>query len=106
MTYEEEKKYLCDKCAEYIIKDNVTNCIYPLSKDDNKLMLTYFGEKVETELAYMYTEGDDEGYIVFLKSTSNAYPEDYAEDKEDFSPLDEFSNDEIKAIMQKFGIEY
>ena len=106
MTYEEEKKYLCDKCAEFIGNSNNANCIYPLSKEDNKVKLLYNDELVDTELIYMYTEGDDEGCIVYLKSKSDAYPKDWAGDNEEFDELEAFGNKEIKAIMQKFGIAY
>jgi hypothetical protein len=104
MTYAEEKVYLHDKCAEFIHNGNPnTNAVYPTAKN-RKLKLWFNGEDVDTEVLYMYTEGDDDGYIVWLKTASEAYEEDINGEKVDFCPFDEFSNEEMKKIMKKFGI--
>lgn len=104
MTYAQEKAYLHDKCAEFIHNGNPnTNVVYPTAKN-RKLKLFYNGEEVDTEVLYMYTEGDDEGYIVCVKTKCDAYPEDINGDKEEFDELTSFSNTEMKKIMKKFGI--
>ena len=95
MSYEEEKKYLVEKAKEFLGDAEVV-WLEDVKGNTDYLTLNYFGKPLEVELVGL--ELDNE---VSVRTYSAAYP-----DGADSSYLAEFSNDEIKRILDIFGIDY
>ena len=95
MTYEEEKKYLVSKAKEFLGDAEVV-WLEDVKGNTDYLTLNYFGKPLEAELVGL--ELDNE---VSVRTYSEEYP-----DGADSSYLAEFSNDEIKRILDIFGIDY
>lgn len=95
MTYEEEKKYLVSKAKEFLGNAEVV-WLEDVKGNTDYLTLNYFGKPLEVELV-----GLELGNEVSVRTYSEEYP-----DGADSSPLAEFSNDEIKKILELFGIDY
>ena len=95
MSYEEEKKYLVEKAKEFLGNAEVV-WLEDVKGNTDYLTLTYFGKPLEVELVGL--ELDNE---VSVRTYSEEYP-----DGADSSYLAEFSNDEIKRILDIFGIDY
>ena len=95
MSYEEEKKYLVSKAKEFLGNAEVV-WLEDVKGNTDYLTLNYFGKPLEVELVGL--ELDNE---VSVRTYSEEYP-----DGADSSCLSEFSNDEIKRILDIFGIDY
>ena len=95
MTYEEEKKYLVSKAKEFLGNAEVV-WLEDVKGNTEYLTLNYFGRPLEVELV-----GLELGNEVSVRTYSEEYP-----DGADSSCLSEFSNDEIKKILDIFGIDY
>ena len=95
MSYEEEKKYLVSKAKEFLGDAEVV-WLEDIKGNTDYLTLNYFGKPLEVELVGL--ELDNE---VSVRTYSEEYP-----DGADSSYLAEFSNDEIKKILELFGIDY
>ena len=95
MSYEEEKKYLVSKAKEFLGDAEVV-WLEDIKGNTDYLTLNYFGKPLEVELVGL--ELDNE---VSVRTYSEEYP-----DGADSSYLAEFSNDEIKRILDIFGIDY
>lgn len=95
MSYEEEKKYLVSKAKEFLGNAEVV-WLEDVKGNTDYLTLNYFGKPLEAELVGL--ELDNE---VSVRTYSEEYP-----DGADSSYLAEFSNDEIKRILELFGIDY
>ena len=95
MSYEEEKKYLVSKAKEFLGDAEVV-WLEDVKGNTDYLALNYFGKPLEVELVGL--ELDNE---VSVRTYSEEYP-----DGADSSYLAEFSNDEIKRILDIFGIDY
>ena len=95
MSYEEEKKYLVEKAKEFLGDAEVV-WLEDVKGNTDYLTLNYFGKPLEVELVGL--ELDNE---VSARTYSEEYP-----DGADSSCLAEFSNDEIKRILDIFGIDY
>ena len=95
MSYEEEKKYLVSKAKEFLGNAEVV-WLEDVKGNTDYLTLNYFGKPLEVELVGL--ELDNE---VSVRTYSEEYP-----DGADSSCLSEFSNDEIKKILDIFGIDY
>ena len=95
MSYEEEKKYLVSKAKEFLGDAEVV-WLEDVKGNTDYLTLIYFGKPLEVELVGL--ELDNE---VSVRTYSEEYP-----DGADSSYLAEFSNDEIKRILDIFGIDY
>ena len=95
MTYEEEKKYLVSKAKEFLGNAEVV-WLEDVKGNTDYLTLNYFGKPLEVELV-----GLELGNEVSVRTYSEEYP-----DGADSSYLAEFSNDEIKKILELFGIDY
>ena len=95
MTYEEEKKYLVEKAKEFLGDAEVV-WLEDVKGNTEYLTLNYFGKPLEVELV-----GLELGNEVSVRTYSEEYP-----DGADSSCLAEFSNDEIKKILDIFGIDY
>ena len=95
MTYEEEKKYLVSKAKEFLGNAEVV-WLEDVKVNTDYLTLNYFGKPLEVELVGL--ELDNE---VSVRTYIEEYP-----DGADSSYLAEFSNDEIKKILELFGIDY
>ena len=95
MSYEEEKKYLVSKAKEFLGNAEVV-WLEDVKGNTDYLTLNYFGKPLEAELVGL--ELDNE---VSVRTYSEEYP-----DGADSSYLAEFSNDEIKRILDIFGIDY
>ena len=95
MSYEEEKKYLVSKAKEFLGNAEVV-WLEDVKGNTDYLTLNYFGKPLEVELV-----GLELGDEVSVRTYSEEYP-----DGADSSPLAEFSNDEIKRILDIFGIDY
>ena len=95
MSYEEEKKYLVSKAKEFLGNAEVV-WLEDVKGNTDYLTLNYFGKPLEVELVGL--ELDNE---VSVRTYSEEYP-----DGADSSYLAEFSNDEIKRILDIFGIDY
>ena len=95
MSYEEEKKYLVSKAKEFLGNAEVV-WLEDVKGNTDYLTLDYFGKPLEVELVGL--ELDNE---VSVRTYSEEYP-----DGADSSYLAEFSNDEIKRILELFGIDY
>ena len=95
MTYEEEKKYLVSKAKEFLGNAEVA-WLEDVKGNTDYLTLNYFGKPLEVELV-----GLELGNEVSVRTYSEEYP-----DGADSSCLAEFSNDEIKKILELFGIDY
>ena len=95
MTYEEEKKYLVEKAKEFLGNAEVV-WLEDVKGNTDYLTLNYFGKPLEVELV-----GLELGNEVSVRTYSEEYP-----DGADSSCLAEFSNDEIKKILDIFGIDY
>ena len=95
MTYEEEKKYLVEKAKEFLGNAEVV-WLEDVKGNTDYLTLNYFGKPLEVELV-----GLELGNEVSVRTYSEEYP-----DGADSSYLAEFSNDEIKKILDIFGIDY
>ena len=95
MSYEEEKKYLVSKAKEFLGNAEVV-WLEDVKGNTDYLTLNYFGKPLEVELVGL--ELDNE---VSVRTYSEEYP-----DGADSSCLSEFSNDEIKKILELFGIDY
>lgn len=96
MSYEEEKKYLVEKAKEFLGNAEVV-WLEDVKGNTDYLTLNYFGEPTETEIVALEI-ADGELYLL-------SYSEDYP-DGVDSSSLDEFSNDEIKRILELFDIDF
>ena len=96
MSYEEEKKYLVKKAKEFLGDAEVVY-LEDVNGYTDYLVLNYFGEPIETEIVALETFGDD----ISVRTYNEKYP-----DGADSSSLDEFSNDEIKRILELFGIDF
>ena len=85
------------------------NCIFWLEDvkgNTDYLTLDYFGKPLEVELVGLelgneVLVGSELDNEVYVRTYSEEYP-----DGADSSPLSEFSNDEIKRILDIFGIDY
>ena len=100
--YDKEKRELIKKCKEFLESHN-NYVSAPL--DNNKVMLFYVDEKVETIIDSMnfengYDDNDNEILEVYVTSFSEVYPDGVVYDK-----MSDFGNDEIKDIMRIFGIK-
>lgn len=95
MSYEEEKKYLVEKAKEFLGNAEVV-WLEDVKGNTDYITLNYFGKPLEVELVGL--ELDNE---VSVRTYSEEYP-----DGADSSCLSEFSNDEIKKILDIFGIDY
>ena len=95
MSYEEEKKYIVEKAKEFLGNAEVV-WLEDVKGNTEYLTLEYFGKPLEVELVGL--ELDNE---VSVRTYSEEYP-----DGADSSYLAEFSNDEIKRILDIFGIDY
>lgn len=100
--YDKEKRELIKKCKEFLESHN-NYVSAPL--DNNKVMLFYVDEKVETIIDAMYFENgyddnDNEILEVYVTSFSEVYP-----DGTEYDKMSDFGNDEIKDIMRIFGIK-
>ena len=95
MSYEEEKKYLVSKAKEFLGNAEVV-WLEDVKGNTDYITLNYFGKPLEVELV-----GLELGNEVSVRTYSEEYP-----DGADSSPLAEFSNDEIKKILDIFGIDY
>ena len=95
MSYEEEKKYLVEKAKEFLGDAEVV-WLEDVKGNTDYLTLNYFGKPLEVELV-----GLELGNEVSVRTYSEEYP-----DGADSSYLSEFSNDEIKKILDIFGIDY
>ena len=95
MSYEEEKKYLVSKAKEFLGNAEVV-WLEDIKGNTDYLTLNYFGKPLEVELV-----GLELGNEVSVRTYSEEYP-----DGADSSYLAEFSNDEIKKILELFGIDY
>ena len=95
MSYEEEKKYLVSKAKEFLGNAEVV-WLEDVKGNTDYITLNYFGKPLEVELV-----GLELGNEVSVRTYSEEYP-----DGADSSPLAEFSNDEIKKILELFGIDY
>ena len=95
MSYEEEKKYLVSKAKEFLGNAEVV-WLEDVKGNTDYITLNYFGKPLEVELV-----GLELGDEVSVRTYSEEYP-----DGADSSPLAEFSNDEIKRILDIFGIDY
>ena len=95
MSYEEEKKYLVSKAKEFLGNAEVV-WLEDVKGNTDYLTLNYFGKPLEVELV-----GLELGNEVSVRTYSEEYP-----DGADSSCLAEFSNDEIKKILDIFGIDY
>ena len=95
MSYEEEKKYLVEKAKEFLGNAEVV-WLEDVKGNTDYLTLNYFGKPLEVELV-----GLELGDEVSVRTYSEEYP-----DGADSSYLAEFSNDEIKRILDIFGIDY
>lgn len=95
MSYEEEKKYLVSKAKEFLGNTEVV-WLEDIKGNTDYLTLNYFGKPLEVELV-----GLELGNEVSVRTYSEEYP-----DGADSSCLAEFSNDEIKRILDIFGIDY
>ena len=95
MSYEEEKKYLVSKAKEFLGNAEVV-WLEDVKGNTDYLTLNYFGKPLEVELV-----GLELGNEVSVRTYSEEYP-----DGADSSCLAEFSNDEIKKILELFGIDY
>ena len=95
MSYEEEKKYLVEKAKEFLGNAEVV-WLEDVKGNTDYITLNYFGKPLEVELV-----GLELGNEVSVRTYSEEYP-----DGADSSPLAEFSNDEIKKILDIFGIDY
>ena len=95
MSYEEEKKYLVEKAKEFLGNAEVV-WLEDVKGNTDYLTLNYFGKPLEVELV-----GLELGDEVSVRTYSEEYP-----DGADSSCLAEFSNDEIKKILDIFGIDY
>ena len=95
MSYEEEKKYLVSKAKEFLGNAEVV-WLEDVKGNTDYLTLNYFGKPLEVELV-----GLELGNEVSVRTYSEEYP-----DGADSSYLAEFSNDEIKRILELFGIDY
>ena len=97
MSYEEEKKYLVEKAKEFLGNAEVV-WLEDVKGNTDYLTLNYFGEPTETEIvALEIADGK-----VYLWSNSESYPDD-GKSLDEFS---EFSNDEMKRILELFGIDF
>ena len=102
MTYEEEKKYLYQKALDFLADKDYANA----DGENNHLMLKYFSEELDTEVESIelfdaFDENDNMFVEVWVRSHNDEYP-DYT----DLSKFDEFSNEEMKKILDLFGVEY
>lgn len=100
--YDIEKNRLIKKCKEFLESHN-NYVAAPL--DNNKVMLFYVDEKVETVIDAIYFENgyddnDNEILEVYVSTFAEEYPDGNEHDN-----LSDFGNDEIKDIMRVFGIE-
>ena len=95
MSYEEEKKYLVSKAKEFLGNAEVV-WLEDVKGNTDYLTLNYFGKPLEVELV-----GLELGNEVSVRTYSEEYP-----DGADSSYLAEFSKDEIKRILELFGIDY
>lgn len=96
MSYEEEKKYLVEKAKEFL-GDAESVWLEDVKGNTDYLTLNYFGKPLEVEVVGIETFGDD----ISIRTYSEEYP-----DGADSSSLNEFSNDEIKRILELFDIDY
>ena len=98
MGYEDEKLRPKEKAIRFLRGKNYVDA--PAEK--NHLNLTYFGEKIDTEIEDIELFDEVDGNVnVYVRSNSEEYPEGY-----DLTPLEEFGNDEMKEILDLFGIKY
>lgn len=98
MSYEEEKLRLKEKAIRFLSGKNYVNA----DTEKNHLNLTYFNEKIDTEIEDIELFDEVDGSVnVYVRSNSEEYPEGY-----DLTPLEEFDNDEMKEILDLFGIKY
>lgn len=98
MSYEEEKLRLKEKAIRFLSGKNYVNA----DTEKNHLNLTYFNEKIDTEIEDIELFDEVDGSVnVYVRSHSEEYPEGY-----DLTPLEEFDNDEMKEILDLFGIKY
>lgn len=98
MSYEEEKLRLKEKAIRFLRGKNYVNA----DTEKNHLNLTYFNEKIDTEIEDIELFDEVDGSVnVYVRSNSEEYPEGY-----DLTPLEEFDNDEMKQILDLFGIKY
>lgn len=96
MSYEEEKKYLVEKAKEFLGNAEVV-WLEEVKGSTEYITLNYFGKPLEVEVVGIETFGDD----ISVRTYSEEYP-----DGADSSSLDEFSNDEIKRILELFDIDF
>ena len=95
MSYEEEKKYLVSKAKEFLGNEEAV-WLEDVKGNTDYLTLDYFGKPLEVELV-----GLELGDEVSVRTYREEYP-----DGADSSYLAEFSNDEIKRILDIFGVDY
>lgn len=105
MSYEEEKKYLVSKAKEFLGNEEVV-WLEDVKGSTDYLTLNYFGKPLEVELVGLELDnevlvGSELDNEVSVRTYSEEYP-----DGADSSYLAEFSNDEIKKILELFGIDY
>lgn len=95
MTYENEKKYL-NKSAIDALK-NVDGMSLTLT-ENNKIKLKYYGEEIDTDVIGIELHGRK---TVEVFTCSDAYPNGQTSDL-----FTDFSNDEMKRILDLFNIKY
>ena len=95
MNYQEEKERLNKIMANFLHENG--DIIYTNEDAGNTCKLAYFDEEVTAKVDY--AEADDSD--VYVHTTAEEYPNGY-----EIDIFKEFSNDEMKKIMDIFGIEY
>lgn len=98
--YSKEKKYL-EKCASNACKEKgeyfePTYTLYPID-GDNVIELMHWGNLEKTNIIKIWLNECDE-VQVSSKEVGN--------DEVDYDMFSEFSNDEMKQILDIFGIKY
>lgn len=98
--YAKEKKHLedvavgaCKMRGEYC---EPIYTIYPADKD-NKIVLTHWGRDVNTTIKCIWLNECDEMAVASMDEDSEEI---------EYDMLSEFSNDEMKKILEVCGIEY
>ena len=97
MTYEDEKKYL-NKCAVKALKK--TDDWFMSVSENNVIKLAYYGDDIDSEVRSIQLLTDSTVEVI---SYSDEYP---FENKRFEDVFTDFSNDEMKRILDLFNIKY
>lgn len=100
MSYEEEKKYLVEKAKEFLGNAEVV-WLEDVKGNTCYITLKYYGEPLEVELVGLEEGFLEDGSDMSVRTYSDEYP-----DGADSTCLKDFSNDEIKRILDAFDIDY